>query len=1015
MILVNDLDLLRDKIGGNQEGLAAKWRHFETLAEHQAAKHPLYPAFVALVTGDAAAARRFRNLLEKMIDILPWHSRQNGWQHHTWCASAPIARWAIAYDWVADHPEMADFDHPRCADTLLDAVHSQALPRVHARVPICDNQLGSMLLACGVVGYLFGVKRGGDPRAARLYAIAMERISEITASAPAQFVGEGSTYMVGVNSLVMSLLYQFLEWLGKPCDSAMWKSCLQSGRNLISPGGLSLGWDAGGDLRAFNMAGLALLARATDDPAPLGVLETLDMWHGLDHCAWHEDTRLWTLLWWPETTRDTEIAELNACDRFPGWMHPDIGASLDVPERRMRLTQLWDLCGGGRVGGVGRPNTDPNALTVQIDESPILLDGGIDTTKRPFEFDPEVVLSPAELEALDRFAELRRFSAEPPSRKDIAQARRDLVAKFAHGCVGGANALVFNRQPWHYPRRDVQGTGTLYATLPRLQAVAADCTGHYAPEYPVTRVERTSLLLDDAIAVVLDRIDSDTELDAGWQAFVRPEHVESHDHAVTVKTPEGPGLQIVPENRTPTETEPVDGYPKPVGASVRVAWHKPVRNDLMATLLVLHEDTEIQDTTATWEGGYWRGSADAGFEPGEAPPQDVEWRTSGSLIEVVEALAAAPAAVWRVMRCRPSPPEHADYLRLAVHNPSAGLWCGKQAIFSPLKDIPPKQWARSLPFTIPVADLANHELIIATPSHCGRLQVDTGRWYKREPMPTATLTHENGIVTATVGGASYRIAPHANATHDIDTDARWSVRFPDGAVAVLDAAHARVEGAPPLQTDPPVHALWNREAWQTAPADLPPTIKPRPEQPLPYDDVRDDAPCVVPNMPGETVCDMLRTADADKLLAALDHEDWRVVRAAADRIGELGYRDAAPALRRLLEQEMRRDLYLPLGQEPSSGDWATDMKRIGTDIGNRRFRVLQASLFALHRLQDGEALPIVRRLLQTTHHFYPVYCAALDYMADFAQPEDRPILETWADYPETNSATRARQSLKCKV
>ncbi len=76
-------------------------------------------------------------------------------QYHTWCWSIPLGRWAAAYDWLADSPDFKDFDHAAAADVLIDAIHSQVYPRILARQPAGDNQIGSMLLACGLVGYLF--------------------------------------------------------------------------------------------------------------------------------------------------------------------------------------------------------------------------------------------------------------------------------------------------------------------------------------------------------------------------------------------------------------------------------------------------------------------------------------------------------------------------------------------------------------------------------------------------------------------------------------------------------------------------------------------------------------------------------------------------------------------------------------------------------------------------------------------------------------------------------------------
>ena len=158
----------------------------------------LYAALVALVTGDEPSARQFRALFERRLLQVPADCRSHAAQYHTWCWAIPLGRWAVAYDWLADTPAFADFDHTAAADVLVDAMYSQVYPRIQARVPAGDNQIASMLLACGLIGYLFGVKRGADPRAQRLYRIAMDRGAEVAAHSHARFIGEGSGYMTEI-------------------------------------------------------------------------------------------------------------------------------------------------------------------------------------------------------------------------------------------------------------------------------------------------------------------------------------------------------------------------------------------------------------------------------------------------------------------------------------------------------------------------------------------------------------------------------------------------------------------------------------------------------------------------------------------------------------------------------------------------------------------------------------------------------------------------------------------------
>lgn len=1001
-MLIEDLPVLRGKLRKAEGSLAAKWSGFLALAEHQAEAHPLYPAFAALVTEDTRWGEAFRARFDDKVTRLPVDALHGGCQFHTWCWSAPLARWAIAYDWVADQPAFSGFDHRRCADAFLDAIHSQVYPRVLARVPASDNQIASMLLACGVVGYLFGVKRGNDPRAVQLYRLAMGRIPEVAALAEAQFVGEGSTYMVGVNTAVMGLWYAYLRWLGKPLDRKTWLGCQESARNVISPGGLTLGWDAGGNARAFNMAGLALLARETNDLTPLALIDTLDMWHGIDHCAWFEDQRVWTLLWWPDAAPDWPLRSTPSEQVFPGWFHAHIGAALDDVPSRLRVAQLWDFCDGSRVGSVERPNTDPSALALYIDGSPLLLDGMPVGVASAFVYPPENILSPDEMANLERFVALRR----QVTGQKLQTA--DLLNRFAHGCVGGSNALVLNREPWYYPRKQVHGQGTLWARLPRVQVAAADCRDHYRPRYPVQQVERTTFLLDRRFALVIDTLAATEPIAVGWQAFVRHEAVSVEKGRGTVRTPEGPALTIIPEDAKTLETTTVDNYPKPFGASVRVSWEKTVTKGTLATLLVPHDDERLGKNRDGWEG-----ALAANWSPtGSTLPPTFERTVHGSFEDVTEALWAATAATWRLMRCRLTAPAGANYLRILVSNEQAGLWWNGQCVLAPNPGGAAKgTWGRCLPIALEAPLHGPAELVIATPCYHGSLQIGAGEWYRRAPLTEISLETggESWTVRSVQGACTVSTGAEA-ARRGWDTDARWVIEFSDGGVALLAATRAVHARFPAFASEALAHAQFADGGWQAVNAALPAVEQPEPAQSLSADEA---APGVSLATIPETgaVCQALQSTNSGELLRLLDGPDWRVQRAAIERIGKLEMNAAAPRLRILLAQEVTLNLYDPPPTREPSGDWVADMRSPGLDLANRRFRVLQALLIALRQLGDRESLPIVRDLLRTSHHFYPVYKAAVELLAELGAAEDRPLLEYWAEYPETNASAVARAAL----
>jgi len=1043
LMLLDNVDALCRKLNGSQGSLAEKWRHFQVLAEHQAESFPLNPALVALVTGDERAARRFRELLEKRLLQVPADCRSHAAQYHTWCWSIPLGRWAVAYDWLADSPAFKDFDHAAAADVLIDAIHSQVYPRILARQPAGDNQIGSMLLACGLIGYLFGVKRGSDPRAQRLYQIAMERGAEIAATAHAQFIGEGSVYMTGVNVVVMGLWYEFLRWLDKPFDRAKWLSCQQAGRNMISPAGLTLPWDAGGNFRAFDMVALALLARETHDAAPLALMDHLNMWHGIDHCAWFEDQRLWTLVWWPENAPAWPAREIPADKVFDGWMHPEIGGCLDTPVNRMRFAQLWDICGGGQIGGVARPHTDPNTLILEVNGSPLFLDGMPTGECRAFEYPEEKILSDAERDVLQR--EIALFASVVQQKVSLS----DRIRGFAHGCIGGSNALVLNGEPWYYPRKDVWGRGTLWAQLPGLRAVAADCTEHYTPHYPVRRIERTSLMIRDRYLLVLDEIAADAPVGVSWQVHVRPEQVERTAAGAVVNTPEGPWAQILPETPAALKVEPVPGYPKdPVGGSVRVSWQRELQAGTMATLIVPGDDEVIAGATAAWSGGF----AEIDPEHPESLPDGLRLPLSGagtpssrsssslakdfrdegvpapekalprlgdlpeavdaeSLDVLLAALAAAPATRTRWLRCRLKVPAGADYFRITVINPNAGIWWNGQCI-RPVNPAAPGTWGKALPIALPAPASGEAELILVTRPDKGLLQTDDGLWYRRMPRPEVQFKAvaggweicEGATVLTVCAGAAAQMAGW-------QTDARWLVTANDGWAAVLAATRATGPGVNPLSAQAVCHAVWNGAVWAAQAAALPPVAATLPAKPMPLGALPAAVPLAPADSAGRRVCAAVTDRELAPLVALLDDADWRVQRAAVERIGELGDPAGAAPLRRLLEAELGRALYPEMTGLVPTGTLAQEFAAIGTDTGSKRFRLVQALILALRWLGDRQALGLVRRALENENHFYPVYCAGVDFLAEFGEPEDRARLEFWSSYPECNTKAAARLAL----
>ncbi len=986
-LLIEDLPALRRKLTGARGSLAAKWAHFQTLAKHQSATLPLYPAFVGLVTDDDESVRRFRALLEHKIDGWPALNRTVHMQYHVWCSIMAFARWAVALDWVADHPAMTGFDLEKAADTFLDATYGHAYPVLTARVPASDNQIASMLLAAALVGHLFGVKRATDPRARLLLDYALDRVHEVTDHAAPWFVGEGSGYLEAVNIPVIGWWLTTLRWLGVPTDPEKWLGCLRLGRGLISPAGLSLGWDHYGLQRAFALSGLALLARETHDPAPLAVMDRLNLWRGIDHGAWGEDARLWTLVYWPDDAPDFPARALTQADTFPGWMHPRIGGALDEPARGLRFFQAWDLC-SGRAASVGRAQADANAISLEVNGSPLVLDGVPLPHCQRFEFRPEVMFSPAEVEELERGCVLM---SQVQSRPITVAA---LVKDLAYGTLAGSNSLIINREPWWFPRQPMEGRGTLWCALPGLKAVAAECASHYAPRYPIHRAERLSVCVDALYVLTLDQIEARTPVEITWQAYTRAE-ARRLDDRVAVTTPEGPRLQIVPDDPRQLTVESVEGFPRvPAVNATCVQWTRRLDHGVLATLLWPEDDHRLGPLDDTWEGGF---RADLQATP-SAPV------ARGPLDDVTDVLAAAEASRWRWLRCRSVAPRQSDYLRILIPNSDATVFLNGQRV-------PPPSDPALLPWRLALTAGEPFELLVLTRSDRGRLQTDPGTFYQASVSltPTVRSTDDHRWVI--------RAGPVVHEWQRVpggQTDAGWVLRTQDRRLFLLNATHFRADGIPPLNSQRPVHALWDRQQWITQSTELPnqdaPTNPGGPAATRPLG--QPPVPCAPARSPGRAVAAALVADDQEQLRTDLKHDDWRVRMAAAQRLGDLGDPRAAPMLREALRAELAcGDLYPPVPDAPASQSWLEAMIATGREVGVNRYRVAQSCLIALGQLRDREAVALAREILHDVRHFYPLHHRACLLLGDLGGAGDLPLLERWSHHYEVNTQTVACQAL----
>ena len=160
-----------------------------------------------------------------------------------------------------------------------------------------------------------------------------------------------------------------------------------------------------------------------------------------------------------------------------------------------------------------------------------------------------------------------------------------------------------------------------------------------------------------------------------------------------------------------------------------------------------------------------------------------------------------------------------------------------------------------------------------------------------------------------------------------------------------------------------------------------------------------------------------------KILALLDHEDWRVRYAAAVALGDRRDPRAVNALLQTLDGENEAPLFTqpkleggaPAGSNNPFGvvfpEGTTEATK---EAWRRRGRVIQAACLALGNL--GTATPPV---LERLHRYatdqscdYMVRAAACKALGQLARPESLPVLEKATGDEEWCTACEARKAVK---
>ena len=547
-----------------------------------------YCCLAYLLTGEHRFAELARVQVLRAAASVDQRERGDVTQKSVWCDAFPMARWMAFYDWIADSGVFSEQERRYIVDRFRYYVWAHPYQLLRAR-PItltpCNNQNASLAFACVVGGYLFGVKHNRDSHSQRMMQEGLEHLTcFLTAFPSGGYSFEGSTYMGRINSMLIPMGLEAVQavtgvdLLDRRRDGACAtpREVLRAVARLAMPSGLALPWDNYGYDLADYTPGLAYLASRTGETAALRWLVRRGALERPKHMGWGFDKNLWSTLYLP---RDLDLAapddwSFNHAER-------SVGASATGPAQRLYAFQMWDRS----HWPPNRAQFNPNALVVEYDGAPLLLDGRC-----------------VELAKSDAFA-------APCYRHRRADTGAEVSV--GPGTVGAHNTVFLDGAPEYASKRSTEGHLLWSAYTSHAAAFEADVTDCFRDAYDVRRVRRGTLVLGDELMVVRDRIQSATPHDVNWRAHLRDGVLELDGARAALTTPENVRLEVcVPRPdrfehrqwRAAADTDAVDAQLE--CACHELTYQKQGRDVELFTMLVPSAGT------ATWrvlnDGWYWR-------------------------------------------------------------------------------------------------------------------------------------------------------------------------------------------------------------------------------------------------------------------------------------------------------------------------------------------------------------------------------------------------------------------------
>ncbi|PTX97551.1 hypothetical protein DB346_21410 [Verrucomicrobia bacterium LW23] len=963
--LIDNITAVRAKIRNFEGNWKRRWEHFLSLARAEkrsvrwygpgtAGDMPLHAAFALLIDGPQWADAARRDVMW-MLDNYEATLQVGAQDLDTWIYAATMVRRAIACDWLWDSGVFSEEEKARLADHFITDSLKYPYVVLHHRVPPHANNQGlAQALNLVTIGYLFGVRRGNDPRARHLLEVGLPHMHQQTAYLPPDgYSGEGSTYIVAVADPLMALGTAVMEAITREdylnlefapsANSAL--KVLELNARLVPPSGVLPAWDQHGFQLPKAGTTACYLAHRTGDPSYAYHYLFGEGWEFAGHFAWMADDHVWMLIWMPDPSQVAPPASGAKC--YPrSWAVDRVGGALLNKMSTLHLFQMWDLASSRPI----RAHMNPNALLLEAWGSLLTVDGN-------------AVEDVYELNGDPRMQYLHQYFKEP---RVLSWAAGSLGA---HSCIVVDGAIEHTNSGGGFrnvPEEVVTGTLQRLESLDELQVLAADVAPFYANRFDIQSMVRSSALVDDRLWVILDSIAAETSHEFTWQLVLRW-GASLTEYGARLTTAEHVVLDVISVDSARFSMHDVPGYPNTLEA--RCHWlQKSLRGHAVEFVTILVPQLarhEVADWTSGWrKRAILRGEcADSIAVPSREEANGGEWR-DGELCDCyfeapTREKSSSGGQMWFCRSCEvPASAGGADRDYLLELPRTSGLYAWVDGIAVPIPEMSPyhgestRLMAPFVDVTALVRGKSEVHVAIMFPQR-GRVSGSVKLHIARNVAPPS-VTRQGDRIDVTVGSHTHSIDLRKIRTSP-KSDAAFATRGAD-PMSLAEEMLRKVL-SPLAETEAP---HWNGSAEQ-----------------------RGRACALAMHAP-------LSDVEQKLIATAMGDADWGVRLLAIFALGRHKSQRAVPILCEILREE--------------------SVQKIKADDYPPKYRLKEAALVALGRIGDASAVPEICSVL-APEDFYGARRIAADILGLLGDPFALPTLKKWVNDSDWETACAARRSI----